>query len=84
MGYEFILEALVRPDFDKQYIFKKYRSKRFLRAAIYAREWALQCWGLPSSVHISILSAEEEMVEEVVEKRTRTDSHRSSIYSVGE
>jgi hypothetical protein len=75
MGYEFILETLAQSDFDKQYIYKKYMSKRFLKASTYAREWALQNCSPPSSVRRNV-------GEEIVEKRPRTDSQRSSIYSL--
>jgi hypothetical protein len=75
MGYEFILETLAQSDFDKQYIYKKYMSKRFLKASAYAREWALQNCSPPPSMRRNVL-------EEVAEKRLRTDSQRSSIYSL--
>ena len=78
MGYEFILETLAQSDFDKQYIYKKYMSKRFLKASTYAREWALQNCIPPSSVRRNVLNVGEE----VAEKRPRTDSQRSSIYSL--
>jgi len=44
MGHEFIVEALARPDFNQQYIFKKYMSKRFLKASVYACDWAAAHW----------------------------------------
>lgn len=40
MGHEFIVEALVQPDFQSQYIYKKYTSRRFLQASVYACSWA--------------------------------------------
>lgn len=43
-GHQFIVEALAQPEFTKQYIYKKYTSKRFLKASIYACEWAAAHW----------------------------------------
>jgi hypothetical protein len=77
MGYEFILETLAQSDFDKQYIYKKYMSKRFLKASTYAREWAMQNCSTPSSMRRNVVGGEE-----VAEKRVRTNSQRSSIYSL--
>ncbi|KAG8817474.1 hypothetical protein FRC17_011216 [Serendipita sp. 399] len=40
MGHEFIVETLVQPGFENQYIYRKYTSKRFLKASVYACAWA--------------------------------------------
>lgn len=39
-GHNFIVEQLVQPEFEQQYIYKKYTSKRFLKAAVFASDWA--------------------------------------------
>ena len=35
-----ILERLLDPTFEEQFVCKKYSNKKFLRASTYAREWA--------------------------------------------
>lgn len=73
IGHDFILETLTQPDFEKQYIYKKYTSKRFLKASSYAREWAMQNWRPPVSREVVHMRGEE-----VVEKRVRVDDRRLS------
>lgn len=41
-GANVLLEKLVEPGFEDQFVFKKYASKKFLKASIYARHWALR------------------------------------------
>ena len=33
---------MVEPGFEEQFVFKKYASKKFLKASLYARTWALR------------------------------------------
>ena len=40
-GANLILEKLMEPGFEEQFVYKKYASKKFLKASIYARNWAL-------------------------------------------
>jgi hypothetical protein len=35
-----MIEQLAAADFDKQYVYKKYTNKKFLRASTFARDWA--------------------------------------------
>jgi G2/mitotic-specific cyclin 2 len=35
-----LIQKLVEQDFTKQYVCKKYANKKFLKAALYAVEWA--------------------------------------------
>lgn len=37
-----LLERLIEPGFEAQFVYKKYASKKFLKASIYARNWALR------------------------------------------
>ncbi|TIA87140.1 hypothetical protein E3P99_03362 [Wallemia hederae] len=39
---EYILEILREPRFDSQFCYKKYSNKKFLKASIFARDWALK------------------------------------------
>ena len=32
----------MEPGFEEQFVYKKYASKKFLKASIYARNWALR------------------------------------------
>jgi hypothetical protein len=41
-GFEYIIEKIAEPDFDSQYVYKKYANKRFLKASIFARDWAVR------------------------------------------
>ena len=36
----FLLERIAAPGFDEQFVCKKYANKKFLKASIFAREWA--------------------------------------------
>ncbi|KAK8854880.1 hypothetical protein IAR55_003619 [Kwoniella newhampshirensis] len=39
-GASLLCERLVEPDFESVYVYKKYSSKKFLRASTFARDWA--------------------------------------------
>jgi len=41
-GANLLLEKLIEPGFEDQFVYKKYASKKFLKASIYARHWALR------------------------------------------
>ncbi|KOS15996.1 b-type cyclin 2 [Malassezia pachydermatis] len=41
-GANILLEKLMEPGFEEQFVYKKYASKKFLKASIYARNWALR------------------------------------------
>ncbi|WFC98313.1 B-type cyclin [Malassezia yamatoensis] len=56
-----LLERLIEPGFDSQFVYKKYASKKFLKASIYARNWALrnyQAFLSTHSAHLSYVSSE--------------------------
>ncbi|BGP51841.1 B-type cyclin [Rhodotorula kratochvilovae] len=38
----FLLENLSQPGFEERFVFKKYSAKKFLKASIFARNWARQ------------------------------------------
>ncbi|ORY76279.1 cyclin-like protein [Leucosporidium creatinivorum] len=38
----FLLESIVASDFDQKFVYKKYANKKFLKASIFARNWARQ------------------------------------------
>lgn len=50
-GANLLLEKLSEPGFEDQFVYKKYASKKFLKASIYARHWALRHPTLTSSSH---------------------------------
>jgi G2/mitotic-specific cyclin 2 len=39
--YQMLLEKLVEEDFPAQYVYKKYAHKKFMKASLFAVEWAL-------------------------------------------
>jgi G2/mitotic-specific cyclin 2 len=39
-GHQMLVEKLNEDGFDRQYIFKKYANKKFLKAAVFALGWA--------------------------------------------
>jgi hypothetical protein len=39
-GHELLLERLSDPAFESLYVCRKYANKKFLKASIFAREWA--------------------------------------------
>lgn len=39
---DFIIEKLIQPDFDQQFCYKKYSNRKFLKASIFARDWAIR------------------------------------------
>ncbi|KZW02735.1 hypothetical protein EXIGLDRAFT_601364 [Exidia glandulosa HHB12029] len=41
-GHQFIVERLAEPAFEGQYVYKKYANKRFLKASLFARDWAVR------------------------------------------
>lgn len=41
-GARILIEQMAAPDFEKQYVYKKYTNKKFLRASTFARDWAKQ------------------------------------------
>lgn len=41
-GANLLLEKLAEPGFEEQFVYKKYASKKFLKASIYAHNWALR------------------------------------------
>ncbi|GAA5993901.1 hypothetical protein JCM5350_000116 [Sporobolomyces pararoseus] len=38
----FLLESIAAPGFDEKFVYKKYSNKKFLKASIFARNWALK------------------------------------------
>lgn len=43
-GHMYVVETIVARDFHEQYVFKKYANKKFLKASVFAREWAHMHW----------------------------------------
>jgi G2/mitotic-specific cyclin 2 len=39
-GHAYLIGALSSSGFDQRYVSKKYASKKFLKASVFAREWA--------------------------------------------
>ncbi|KAG6887916.1 hypothetical protein C0995_011624 [Termitomyces sp. Mi166 len=39
-GHELLVEKLTEPHFSRQYVYKKYAHKKFLKASVYAIDWA--------------------------------------------
>lgn len=39
-GFQMLVEKLAEENFSKQYVCKKYANKKFLKASIFAVEWA--------------------------------------------
>ena len=39
-AFDFIVEKLASPDFKTQYVYRKYANKKFLKAAVFACDWA--------------------------------------------
>ncbi|TFK72929.1 hypothetical protein BDN72DRAFT_762681 [Pluteus cervinus] len=39
-GHELLVEKILEPEFDRQYVYKKYAHKKFLKASVFAMEWA--------------------------------------------
>ncbi|KAG8908003.1 hypothetical protein FRB99_001169 [Tulasnella sp. 403] len=40
-GFHLILENLVEPGFENDFVCKKYSNKKFLKASLFARDWAI-------------------------------------------
>jgi len=41
-GANLLLERLLDPGFEEQFVYRKYANKKFLKASVFAREWAYQ------------------------------------------
>jgi hypothetical protein len=41
-GANLLLERLLDPGFEEQFVYRKYANKKFLRASVFARDWAYQ------------------------------------------
>ena len=41
-GHQYIVEKMCEPSFETQYVYKKYANKRFLKASLFARDWAMR------------------------------------------
>jgi phosphohistidine phosphatase SixA len=54
-GHQMLVEKLTEAGFDRQYVFKKYANKKFLKAAVFALDWAQS--------HIDEQSGEQMMLE---------------------
>jgi G2/mitotic-specific cyclin 2 len=39
-AFDFLIEKLASPGFESQYAYRKYANKKFLKAAVFACEWA--------------------------------------------
>lgn len=39
-GHNLLVEKLNEPNFSKQYVCRKYANKKFLKASVFAIEWA--------------------------------------------
>ncbi|KAF6757261.1 cyclin [Ephemerocybe angulata] len=55
-GFRMMLEKLAEEGFSKQYVCKKYANKKFLKASVFAIEWAIS--------HLSSSDSHEMMVSE--------------------
>ena len=47
-GFQFLLEKMSEPEFEKLYVYKKYAHKKFLKAASFAVDKAREMVGLVS------------------------------------
>ena len=59
-GHNFIIEKLLEQSFEKQYVSRKYANKKFLKASVFAMEWA-RLNGITTSSSES--SSDEMMLE---------------------
>jgi hypothetical protein len=41
-GANLLLERLLDPGFEEQFVYRKYANKKFLKASVFARDWAYQ------------------------------------------
>ncbi|GAA5982775.1 hypothetical protein JCM11641_007784 [Rhodosporidiobolus odoratus] len=46
----FLLESIAAPGFEEKFVYKKYSNKKFLKASIFARNWAKQNSALEAEV----------------------------------
>ncbi|WFD31497.1 B-type cyclin [Malassezia sp. CBS 17886] len=56
-GANLVLEKLVEPGFEEQFVYKKYAGKKFLKASMYARSWALRNHSIVVAAHASYAPA---------------------------
>ncbi|KDQ14310.1 hypothetical protein BOTBODRAFT_110274 [Botryobasidium botryosum FD-172 SS1] len=55
-GHAYLIETLASPDFGEQYVFRKYANKKFLKASIFAKQWACEQWpSIAQSMNAMIL-----------------------------
>jgi G2/mitotic-specific cyclin 2 len=40
-GFQLLIEDLIQPGFEQQYVCRKYANKKFLKASVFARDWAM-------------------------------------------
>lgn len=38
---EFVIENLAEPTFEERFVYKKYANKKFLKASVFARQFAV-------------------------------------------
>ena len=50
-GANLVLEKLIEPGFEEQFVFQKYASKKFLKASIFSRNWALRNHSVMVAAH---------------------------------
>ncbi|KAG8863184.1 methyltransferase protein [Tulasnella sp. 330] len=53
-GFHLLLENLAETDFDKGFVCKKYANKKFLKASLYARDWAHSTMRDRMQVHLHL------------------------------
>ena len=39
-GFKYMVQKLVHENFEEQYVCRKYANKKFLKASVYAIQWA--------------------------------------------
>ena len=55
-GHAMLIQKLVEVDFQKQYVCKKYSNRKFLRASVYAIDYARQNFDEEGSMDGMVLS----------------------------
>lgn len=50
-GHNYIIEKLLEPNFEKLYVSRKYANKKFLKASMFAIEWARMNGPMPELDH---------------------------------
>ncbi|GAA5834486.1 hypothetical protein JCM11251_007020 [Rhodosporidiobolus azoricus] len=48
----FLLESIAAPGFEEKFVYKKYSNKKFLKASIFARNWARQNTALEAEAQV--------------------------------